>query len=63
MLASLVFKSEYSPCRNSNINPNDVLWNNSNIQIANEPFFYKQWHEQGINKISHLMDESELFIL
>ena len=62
LLAWFCFRSEYSPWTNSSINTNDVIWNNSNIKIANEPFFYKQWHEQWTNKISHLMDESETFL-
>ena len=35
------------------------LWNNSLIRVANKPVFYKQWANDGITKIGHLMNSAE----
>ena len=39
------------------------LWNTSLIRVANKAVFYKQWANNGITKIGHLMDSVENFQL
>ena len=38
------------------------LWHNSLIRIDNRPIFYKKWQQKGINRVSHLMKDSDTFL-
>ena len=31
-----------------------VIWNNSNLRIANKPYFYQSWFDRGIKFIKHI---------
>ena len=34
------------------------LWNNSLIRIDGTPIFYRKWHQKGVTKVSHLLDQN-----
>ena len=38
------------------------LWHNSLLRINNKPIFYEAWLQKGINKVSHLMKDSDAFL-
>ena len=39
--------------------PHDaIIWNNSDIKIEVQPFFYKSWHKAAINKVKHLLQQN-----
>ena len=52
------FRFQYYEGRSQSPNRNEIIWNNSNIKING----YKKWHQQGICKISHLMDAYDNFL-
>ena len=53
---------QYHEGRSQSLNQNEIIWNNSYIKINVSSFFYKKWQQQGICKISHLMDAHEIFL-
>lgn len=44
------------------MNPRDIVWNNSYMQIAGSSFFYKTWFEEGIFEVSHFLDKGGRFL-
>ena len=38
------------------------LWHNSLLRINNKPIFYEIWLQKRINKVSHLMKDSDTFL-
>ena len=55
-----LFKSVFSKT-SSSMNPRDIIWNNSYMQIAGSSFFYKTWFEEGIFEVSHFLDKGGQF--
>ena len=41
---------------------NQTIWNNKNIILSNQPFFWKHWHKCGIIKINDLLDDEGQFL-
>ena len=39
-----------------------ILWNNSILRVENKPVYNRIWSNQGINKISDFLDDSERFL-
>ena len=56
------FRFQYYEGRSQSLNRNEIIWNNSYIKINGSSFFYEKWHQQGICKMSHLMDAHDSFL-
>ena len=57
-----LFKSVFSKT-SSSMNPRDIIWSNSYMQIAGSSFFYKAWFEDGILKLLHFLDKGGRYLI
>ena len=56
------FKTQYHEGTSPFLNGEEVIWNNSGIEINGKSVFYKYWYRHGIYKVYHIMDGQKNFL-